>query len=319
MDGNMIMMTVAAILILISAILYFVATFFGNAKKQSSSNKDNSNNQNELVAELKKQNVLIQSRMENLEREIRLLSGKQENQVKSIIKYNKENARQLALSERDTLMRVMNELKKAIGNNAGAVVVKEASEAAPVMKEEADADLFAVPGLSAEKKEPVTEEPSLEALVTMEKAEEPSLEDLVATETPEQELMPVMEESPNELEDAMMSVPSLEDLVTTEKAEEPSVEDPFVTEIPEVSDEIDLSPLFTGTAEEEAETPEFSDELDLSSLFAEMEKEGTPVLAAEEPVQAAAPAADPLAGFGSDPNAMMTPEDIAKLLEAMGQ
>ena len=36
---------------------------------------------------------------------------------------------------------------------------------------------------------------------------------------------------------------------------------------------------------------------------------------AEEP----APADDPLAGFGSDPNAMMTPEDIAKLLEAMGQ
>jgi len=26
-----------------------------------------------------------------------------------------------------------------------------------------------------------------------------------------------------------------------------------------------------------------------------------------------------LAGLSSDPNAMMTPEDIAKLLEAMGQ
>ena len=65
--------------------------------------------------------------------------------------------------------------------------------------------------------------------------------------------------------------------------------------------------------------PEFSDELDLSSLFAEMEKEGVPVLTEEEPEQVSAPGSDPLAGFGSDPNAMMTPEDIARLLEAMGQ
>ena len=306
MDGNMIMMTVAAILILVSAVLYFITTFFGNTKKNNPSNKDN---QNELIAELKKQNALIQSKMENLEREIRLLSGKQENQTKAIIKYNKENARQLALSERDTLMRVMQELKKAIENNAGSVVVKEVPEAAPVLKEASDAELFEVSGLPADEEEPVSvkeEVPSLEEFVATETAEEPSLEDPFAPEieeTPEpsadldlsslftgmaeEESVPVKEEIPNELGATMVA--------------EPSLEDPFATEIPETS-----------------ETPEFSDELDLSALFAEMEKEN-PALAAEEPKKASAPAADPMAGFGSDPNAMMTPEDIAKLLEAMGQ
>ena len=44
----------------------------------------------------------------------------------------------------------------------------------------------------------------------------------------------------------------------------------------------------------------------------ELEEESAP---AEEP----APAADPLEALAADPNAMMTPEDIAKLLEAMGQ
>ena len=44
-----------------------------------------------------------------------------------------------------------------------------------------------------------------------------------------------------------------------------------------------------------------------------------PAPVVEEKAEEPAPAEDPLAGFGSDPNAMMTPEDIAKLLEAMGQ
>ena len=309
MDGNMIMMTVAAILILVSAVLYFITTFFGNAKKNSSSNKDN---QNELVAELKKQNALIQSKMENLEREIRLLSGKQENQTKAVIKYNKENARQLAISERDTLMRVMQELKKAIENNAGSVVTKEASKTVPMMEEVAEVDLFAVSGLPADEEEPVpvekenvAEESSLEAVVTEETpeiAEEPDLSALFAGMA-EEDVSPV--------------------------TAEPSLEDPFATEMPEtpeVSEEPDLSALFAGMEQEPAlvneeisetlETPEFSDELDLSALFAEM---GEDMPAAEEPVKQAASAADPLAGFGSDPNAMMTPEDIAKLLEAMGQ
>ena len=122
-------------------------------------------------------------------------------------------------------------------------------------------------------------------------------------------------------------------------AAEPVLEDPFATDIPEpeAAPDLDLSSLLAGVEEEApvaeepkledifaseipetSEIPEFSDELDLSTLFAEMEKEELPIVAAEEPVKAE-PAADPMAGFGSDPNAMMTPEDIARLLEAMGQ
>ena len=67
---------------------------------------------------MKKQNTLIQTEIENVEHEIYLLSEKQINQAKSIIKYNKENARQLAISERETLEYVMSELKKAIEDNA---------------------------------------------------------------------------------------------------------------------------------------------------------------------------------------------------------
>ena len=177
-------------------------------------------------------------------------------------------------------MRVMQELKIAIEHNAGSVAAKEAPVAAAVMEEVSDAELFEVSELPADE-----------------------------------EMVSVQEES-------MMGMPSLDELVAAE--------------VSEVSDEPDLSSLFAGMTEEEevpameesmmedlfaaeipetSETPEFSDELDLSSLFAEMEKEQMPVLAAEEPAKAAN---DPLAGFGSDPNAMMTPEDIAKLLEAMG-
>ena len=300
MDVNTIMTTVASILILISAALYFTATVFGNGKKKSSSGNEGSN---ELLMELKKQNALIQSQMEKLEREIRVFSGKQENQAKTIIKYNKENARQLALSERDTLMRVMQELKKAIENNAGSVVVKEAPAAASVMEEVSDAELFEV-----------SESPVEEEMVSVQ-------EESIAEELDLSSLFAGMEEE---------AVPV---------AEEPEVEDLFATEIPEAAEEPDLSSLFAGMAEEAvpaaeepevedlfateipetSEMPEFSDELDLSSLFAEMEKEGVPVLTEEEPEQVSAPGSDPLAGFGSDPNAMMTPEDIARLLEAMGQ
>ena len=305
MDGNTIMMTVAAILILISAVLYFAATFLGNAKKKGSSNNEG---QNELVVELKKQNALIQSQMEKLEREIRVLAGKQENQAKAIIKYNKENARQLAVSERDTLMRVMQELKQAIENNAGSVGVREVPEAVPVMEAVPEAELFEVSELPADEEESLPEEPSLEDLLVAETEEVPSLEDPFAAEIEETETPELSEDldmaslfagmAEEEPEPAMEEI---QDVLNDIMIEEPSLEDLFATELPESS-----------------ETPEFSDELDLSSLFAEMEKEAMPIVA-EESKQESAPAADPMAGFGSDPNAMMTPEDIARLLEAMGQ
>ena len=288
MDGNTILMTVAAVLMLISAVLYFVTTFFGKGIKRTSKIKEKAlgavadcsdgefrlmlakylketeRAQKELVEIIKNQNTLIQTEIENVEHEIYLLSEKQINQAKSIIKYNKENARQLAISERETLEYVMSELKKAIEDNAGAVSVKTVEEATPVLEEVSGAELFEVSDLPAD--------------------EEFVLPDL-----------PAPEEIPDRLEE-----PAIEETVT----EEPSLEDLLSAEIPEVPDDLDLSALFE----------------DIAEAAAEENAPAEPAPMVEEIVpEETAPAADPLAGLSADPNAMMTPEDIAKLLEAMGQ
>lgn len=257
MDVNTILMTVAAVLMLISAILYFVTTLFGKGVKKTSKIKEKAlgavadcsdgefrlmlakylkeseRAQKELVEVVKSQNTLIQTEIENLEHEIYLLSEKQVNHAKSIIKYNKENARQLAISERETLEYVMSELKKAIEDKVGTALEEVSGE-----------ELFEVSDLPAD--------------------EEFVLPDLPAPE-----------------------------------------------EIPEDTDDFDLSALFE----------------DIAEAAAEENAPAEPAPAAEEivpeelvhVVEEMAPAEDPLAGLSSDPNAMMTPEDIAKLLEAMGQ
>jgi hypothetical protein len=206
--------------------------------------------QKELLEILKNQSKLFRAQIENLEHEIYMLSEKQVNQAKSIIKFNKENARQLAISERETLEYVMMELKKTIEENAGAEKITETAPDAE-LEELSATELFEVSDLPAD--------------------EEFVIPDL-----------PAPEEIPDRLE---------------ETAEEPA------EEFPEIPDDLDLSALFEDIAE--------------AAVEESMSKEEVPVV--EKPAEEPAPAADPLAGFGSDPNAMMTPEDIAKLLEAMGQ
>ena len=295
MDGNAIIMLVAAVLMLVSAVLFFVTAFFGKLNKKTSKVKEKALDavtdfsdgefrlllgkylketeraQKELVEVVKKQNTLLQSQIENLEHEIYMLSEKQVNQAKSIIKFNKENARQLAISERETLEYVMMELKKAIEDNAGAV------KAAPVLEEVSEAELFEVSDL-------------------------PDDEEFIIPDLPAPEDIPDrLEESV--IEEPVIEEPAIEELVT----EEPSLEELLSEEIPEIPDELDLSALFEDIAEAAVEESKQAAPAPVEEIK-EVEK-------AEEPT----PAADPLAGLGADPNAMMTPEDIAKLLEAMGQ
>ena len=290
MDGNAIIMLVAAVLMLVSAVLFFVTAFFGKLNKKTSKVKEKALDavsdfsdgefrlllgkylketeraQKELVEVVKKQNTLLQSQIENLEHEIYMLSEKQVNQAKSIIKFNKENARQLAISERETLEYVMMELKKAIEDNAGAV------KAAPVLEEVSEAELFEVSDL-------------------------PDDEEFIIPD------LPAPEDIPDRLEESV-----IEELAIEEPAiEEPSLEELLSEEIPEIPDELDLSALFEDIAEAAVEESKQAAPAPVEEIK-EVEK-------AEEPT----PAADPLAGLGADPNAMMTPEDIAKLLEAMGQ
>ena len=300
MDGNAIIMLVAAVLMLVSAVLFFVTAFFEKLNKKTSKVKEKALDavtdfsdgefrlllgkylketeraQKELVEVVKKQNTLLQSQIENLEHEIYMLSEKQVNQAKSIIKFNKENARQLAISERETLEYVMMELKKAIEDNAGAV------KAAPVLEEVSEEELFEVSDL-------------------------PDDEEFIIPD------LPAPEDIPDRLEESVIEEPVIEELAIEEPAieklmtEEPSLEELLSEEIPEIPDELDLSALFEDIAEAAVEESKQAAPAPMEEIK-EVEK-------AEEPT----PAADPLAGLGADPNAMMTPEDIAKLLEAMGQ
>ena len=252
--------------------------------------KEMESTQKELVELLKAQNALLQAQIDTLRNELHQLSEKQTNQTKTIIKYNKENARQLAINERETLEYVMMELKKAIEDNAGAVAANTDSEPAPVV----EVPVFA-------ENAPVFEEVSGAEL--FEVNDLPADEEFVMPDLPDPEEIPDRLEVPvaeePSLGELMEEEPSLEALV----AEEPSLEELLAAETSDSNDDFDLSALFADLAE--------------GAMEEEMPAEPAPVV--EEKAEEPAPANDPLAGFGSDPNAMMTPEDIAKLLEAMGQ
>ena len=291
--GDVLMVSLAAALLLISAFLFMNAVFTDKAKKWipqeeeteefdapvSSAGdkefhlkvtkhmKEMESTQKELIEVLKNQNTLIQAQIENLEHEIYMLSEKQANQTKSIIKFNKENARQLAISERETLEYVMMELKKSIEDNAGAPV--ERAVAATSETPQAEPEV-----MQPLVEETITEEPVVEV---------PTAEEPVA--------------------------PVLEDVSEAELFEVSDLPGDDEYEIPEMPEDVDLSELFD--IPELLDTPE--EEVSAEEPVAEA------VPAAEEKQEEPAPAADPLAGLTNDPNAMMTPEDIAKLLESMGQ
>ena len=193
--GNVFMVALAAVILLGTAFLFLNAVFSEKAKnwafpeeedslilKESVSGsndgefrlkiakhmKEMESSQKELVDVLKKQNVLLQNQMENTEQIIIALSEKQANQTKSVIKFNKENARQLAISERETLEYVMQELKKTIKDNAGATAAGILSEEEPAMEELGNEELFEVSDLPGDDEYvipdvPVQEVPVAEA------------------------------------------------------------------------------------------------------------------------------------------------------------
>lgn len=248
-SSSLIMLAIASVVLLLTAFFFLNAIFLDKAKewtileesreipqeegleetegeyrmKSIKHMKKMEDSERELIELLKNQNALLQKQIDVLKQEMQLLSEKQINQTKMIIKYNKENARQLAINERETLEYVLYEIKNLIGHEDTA---ENKVDVMPQIKPEMP---------FAEEKTTTTEETvAMEETVTMEEE-------------------PVVEET----------VPDLDNLFATEE--------PVAVE---------------------AES-------------AALEKE---TIVAEE---------DPLATLSSDPNAMMTPEDIAKLLEAM--
>lgn len=309
--GDVLMVAIAAVLLLIAAFLFLNAVFSDKAKnwapqendeeetkevisgngdgefrlKITKHMKEMENSQKELIDVLKNQNTLIQTQIENLEHEIYMLSEKQVNQAKSIIKFNKENARQMAISERETLEYVMMELKKTIEDNYSRPVPERN---VPVVKSVNEEELPMA--------QPLAEEPA-ESSVLEEVLEEDlfAVSDLPGDDEFVMPELPVMEEAPVMVEETPVEETLAEDI-----------------EIPEMPEDIDLSELF--------DIPELMDVPEEETT--EEDIPATEVL--EEPLPVVEekqeePAPNPLAGLTADPNAMMSPEDIAKLLEAMGQ
>lgn len=287
------LVVLAAVVLLGAAFLFFHTLFSDKVKEQSGSYdvaedtagaasgggeiylkavkhmKDMESSQKEMVEVLKSQSALLQAQTETMENALFVLSEKQANQTKSIIKFNKENARQLAISERETLEYIMMELKSAIEENGGRTMSIPAAAPVAALEEITGDELFEVEEF----------EPDDDYVAPAPAA--PAEEEIPA------EIAPLFEEAPAE-------EPSLADLIMAEQEEDPFAE---------------------VAASEEMDIPELPDDLDLSQLFDIPELEEEPAPAAEEP----ASAPNPLESMTADPNAMMTPEDIAKLLEAMGQ
>ena len=280
--GNYVFVGVAAILLMITGYLFLNALFEEKAKEWSKLPEEDEQETpsvgdgesklretkylKEIVGLLTKQNEILTEQIENLEHEIYMLSEKQIEQTKTLIKYNKENARQMAISERETLEHVMLELKKAMEHVPSGVVYEE--------PENVSLDI---------------------PVAVMEETAVAAEETFTMDEIPEAELFTMPEELMGE--EAEPEIPDIPDM--EEIPEIPDIADiPGLEEIPEIPDIADIPGL-----EEIPEIPDIPDLPDLEEISE-----------VQEPVKEETP----LPSFSSDPNAMMTPDEIAKLLEAMG-
>ena len=279
---NYLFVGIAALLLLVSSFFFLNALFAekskewgalkdieeeGNKRGSSGSNKNEfqvkmmnymevmNNNQVQMLQELKSQKQLLK----NLEDEISSLGEQQKVQTKMVVKYNKENAKQVALNEKKVIGQAVNELKE---------VMSTISLVAPSV------------AVTKEETIPVMPQP----VITEEVVEVPPMEEI---EIPEEIVeVPPMEEI--EIPQEIIEVPAMEEMSIPEE-------------------------LMNSLEESALSSVDSSEQLDELVDLPSMEDFDLPVLddivAQEEPV---APVVD------SDPNKMMTPDDIAKLLASMG-
>lgn len=342
--SDMLIVGVTAVVLMLSAFLFMNAVFAEKAKnwvpedldgekelsgtgdsaefqlKMTKQMKELVSVQKDMLAAVKQQSTMLQGQIENLEQEIYMLSEKQMVQTKTVIKYSKENARQQAISERETLEHILYEIKQAMEDNISQITIQnvvagETTEepAAPAAEQE---PVFApeMAGLMADTA--VTEEPVQNESILMDSLEEVSESELFAVEEfpdddeyEEPDLMALLDSLENaSTEDAMPADTGLADI------EIPDIQVPDM----EISD-IGL---------DEAEIPDVPADIiipELEGLLGDVSAMEEPMaemsvieeLKVEEKVEEPAPAPAPVP-VASDPNAMMTPEDIAKLLESMG-
>ena len=291
---NYLFVGIAAMLLLVSSFCFLNALFAEKSKewgaleeedaKESSGRTEGdfkkniinymeamNQNQTQMLQELKSQKQAMTAQMKSLEKEIVSLSEKQMFQTKTVVKYNKENARQLALNEKKVVEQAVKELKEIMVENASRMVatpfVAVAQETEIPVPEE-----VVIPGI-------VPEVPMLEEVVVPEiQPEMPMPEEIVVPEV--QPEMPILEEVviPEIVPEVPMSEEVVIPVAQEAMTELSSIEDMEIPELPSM-EELDLPVLDDIVVEEE-------------------------------------PAAPPV--MDSDPNKMMTPDDIAKLLASMG-
>ena len=290
--GNYLLVGITALVLLISSFFFLNALFAEKSKEWSSlkemeeevHKKESSGsneaefkrkvvkymetmnkNQAQMIQELKSQKELLEEEIKSLGNEISALAEKQVIQTKMVVKYNKENAKQVALNEKKVIGQAVNELKEVM--KSGMVVTSSVASVdevnVPVVEE------MVIP-------EEVVELPKVEEIVIPEQVVElPKVEEMVV---------------PEEVE-----LPKVEEMVVSEEAVEfPSVEEMVIPE------EIVRLPELEGIG--------ISEEIPLMEDF-DLPVLDDIVVPEEKPVASA---------VDSDPNKMMTPDDIAKLLASMG-
>lgn len=247
-----------------------------------------------------------------IESAIERLAAEQASGIKTLVKYNKENARQLAINERDSI----SELKKGIQDSLG----KHTAELEAVLKESI-ADL-------SNRTAMLPQTPPQETIATAEAA-------VAAAEPAEPETMamaeglPLEEFPPTELEEPAEEVilpepetaePIIEEAPPApepmELPTEESIEEPIEESIPPITEltEEPIPPITEPIIDPNA--PLSPD--DIAKLFAAAEQTEAPAeeIPPSAPEPAEAPADEPAPAL--DPNAPLSPEDIAKLFASMG-
>lgn len=275
---------------------------------------------------VKKQHEAMEAGLVSLEAKLSELIAAQENAVKTIVLYNKENAKQMALSEREELSRLREELveaqqggKEDHGSMEQVVdAVKEMSRRLYEEFHENGEAILAELETTADSLEEIKE-----MVQGMENGVVPIAPMPVVTAVPEPVFAEPVEESEPEpifAEPEEMNVP--QDLF---EAEEVVAEEELF--VPEES--------FAEPVEEDAPAIlEDSNRMlsadDIAALFAAAEPKEEPEvieepIVVEEPVEEEAPKTknpeDALASSGvdlSDPNKTLSPDDIAALIAALG-
>lgn len=241
-----------------------------------------------------------------IESSLEKLAAEQASGIKTLVKYNKENARQLAINERDSL----SDLKKGIQDSLG----KHAAELEAAVRESI-ADLSNKITVSSQT---LPQETVIAAEAAAAVAEPEAM--AVAEESTTEETVPEAEELQlEELQSTEFEEPTEEIILP-----EPETAETIIKEVPSAPETIELPAEEPVQPITEPITEPISDPNaplspdDIAKLFAAAEQAEAP---AEEtvppaPEPAKTPAAEPAPAF--DPNAPLSPEDIAKLFASMG-